>query len=1219
MAKEYEMLFRLNAQVGPEYRKSFQSAQQELREITKRIEELKQEQKDISAYQKQQEGAEATAVKLRRLQQQYDNIQREIEETGTFSSTLENKLLSKQMAIDSTSASLEKQKKRLEELRAALEKAGTDMDDLGASSSSLAGKIDTLKKEQEQAAQASQNFGAKASQSLSQIHDALAAAGIAAAIKEIYQYFMGCAQASMEFESAITGVAKTTDLTDEELAAMADSIRALSTEIPATTEEISAVAEAAGQLGIQKDSLLDFTETMVMLGTSTNMTADEAATALARFANITGTGADEYGRLGSTIVDLGNNFATTEREITEMATRLASAGTLAGISEPGILALAAAMSSVGIEAEAGGTAMTETMNAIETAVANGAETLDRFADIAGMGAQDFAALWKNDALSALTAFIGGLGQLDEQGESTVLVLEDLGLTGVRQSNMLKSLGLAADQMSGAVELANDAWEENTALTSEASKRYQTTQSQLIMLQNSYNNLEAAIGDTYTPALKNLSATGADILDGTSQFIRDNPALVKAVVTFTGVIGGATAAVAAATAAINVFKIASKTAAATIPGLNIIMGVTAGIAALSAAVVFLNEATSGEAKEIAGLTATSRAQYAELQNLQAEYDEVCASMGDTSAEAQLLKAELDEASAAFEEQKQTAEELAAAQREAIDAHNELMASYEEAAGSLEKETSGTESLITRLEQLMATEKKSAAAKQEILAIVDLLNEAVPQLGLAYNQYADSLNLSADAIRGIAEAELTRERNAENYKQMKSFLNEQNTLYETLQASIAETTAREEELAQAQKAYQEAAEENGWEGTQNAGSLQAATSYITELQRASDALKEAEMAESEARAAYEENQTAIKDLSEAVAGYTEEMGESGRAVQDLIAGITSQAGQLASAYQEAYETASETISGQYQLWDKAAEVAAVGAEEIRAALESQAGYWQSYNENLESLAVRGEKIAGLSEMIGSFADGSASSVNAVAGMAAATDEELAAMVESWRKLQEEQDNAANGLANLKTDFAKEMDELQVQLSEDITAMEFSEDAAESGRATIQGFVDGAAGMLPQVQTAYRRIANAANAALSGASRPSTSRGYASGTASAPPGWAWVGEKGPELMLLRGGETILPAEASQEFAQTQQELLAVSFAPELSDLLAARQALNTIPAVEALPSSWGGVTVSFSPSYQISGSTNAEELRAVLSAHDEELIDRILRTLEEAEMDTARRVYR
>ena len=149
----------------------------------------------------------------------------------------------------------------------------------------------------------------------------------------------------------------------------------MSTEIPATTDEIAAVAEAAGQLGIQKDSLLDFTETMIMMGTATNMTADEAATSLAQFANITGTSADEYDRLGSTIVALGNNFATTESEITEMATRLASAGTLAGLTEAEILALSTAMSSVGIEAEAGGTAMTQTLSAIESAVASGGDTL----------------------------------------------------------------------------------------------------------------------------------------------------------------------------------------------------------------------------------------------------------------------------------------------------------------------------------------------------------------------------------------------------------------------------------------------------------------------------------------------------------------------------------------------------------------------------------------------------------------------------------------------------------------------------------------------------------------------------------------------------------------------------------------------------------------------------------------------------------------------------
>lgn len=1209
MAKEREILFRLNAEVGGNYRKSFQAAQQELKALTKELDELQLTQKDISAYQKQQASVDATNAKLKRLQQQYDNIQREIEETEAFSSSLENRLLSKQAAIDGTSSSLRKQQERLEALQKSLQNTGVDMDDLGKSSSSLANRIETLKTEQEQAAQASQTFGSKTGQAIAQVQEALAAAGIAAALREIYQYFADCAQASMDFESAITGVAKTTNLSDSELAAMADSIRELSTEIPATTEEIAAVAEAAGQLGIQKDALLDFTETMVMLGTATNMTADEAATALARFANITGTGAEEYGRLGATIVDLGNSFATTEKEITEMATRLASAGTLAGISEPGILALSAAMSSVGIEAEAGGTAMTETMNAIETAVANGAETLDSFARIAGMSAQDFSEMWKDDALSALTSFIGGLGRLDEQGESTVLVLEDLGLTGVRQSNMLKSLGLAADQMSGAVELANTAWEENTALTDEASKRYQTTQSQLIMLQNSYDNMQAAIGDVYTPALKELYGAGADVLDGVSQFIRDNPALVKAVLTFTGVIGGATAAVAAYTVATKAAALAS----AAIPGLNVIMGITAGVAALGAAVVLLQDAAEGQNSELKGLTATSRAQYGELQKLQAEYDDVCASMGDTSYEAQALKAELDEATEAFEQQKQTAEELAAAQQEVEAAHDELMTSYSEATEGQKKQSESTENLMEKLEELMTVEGKSAATKQEILAVVDMLNESVPELGLAYDQYADELNLTADAIRNMAEAELDRQKNAENFEQLKSFLGEEDALYSNLQTSIAETTAREKELEEAQKRYNAAAAQYGFDGSQNAGALREGSTYIKELQDAQGALEEAQQAESEARAAYEENQDAISSLEAELSGYTEGLDENGRAVQDVVSGVTAQMEQLAAAYQTAYDTASESISGQYQLWDQAAEIVAVSAGEINAALESQAAYWQSYSANLENLASRSEDIAGLKEMISSFADGSADSVNAVAGMATATDEELAAMVESWQKLQEEQDNAAAGIAELKTGFTEEMDALQAQLAADVEEMDLSAEAAESGKATIQAYVSGATGLLPQVQAAYRRIADAASASLSGAVIPSADRGFASGTASAPPGWAWVGELGPELMRLRGGETILPAAASQEYAQ------AVAFAPEFAALLAARETPAATLTEEAQPSAKGSLSVMVSPSYQISGAVDAQDIRAVLAAHDEELVELVRQALREAETDAARRAFR
>lgn len=197
-----------------------------------------------------------------------------------------------------------------------------------------------------------------------------------------------------------------------------------------------------------------------------------------------------------------NNFATTESDIVSMANRLAASGTLAGLTNQEILGLATAMSSVGIEAEAGGTAMTQTLAAIESAVAAGGEDLQKFATVAGESAQEFADKWKNHPIEAIQDFIRGLGKLDEKGESATMVLDDMGLSGVRQSNMLKSLALAADTMTGAVDLSNRAWSENTALTNEASTRYETTESKLRMLKNQVVDMAIDFGGPFVDALKN---------------------------------------------------------------------------------------------------------------------------------------------------------------------------------------------------------------------------------------------------------------------------------------------------------------------------------------------------------------------------------------------------------------------------------------------------------------------------------------------------------------------------------------------------------------------------------------------------------------------------------------------------------------------------------------------------------------------------------------------
>lgn len=316
-------------------------------------------------------------------------------------------------------------------------------------------------------------------------------------------------KSAMSWESAFAGVKKTNDeVVDSNgnvvysYADLENGLRGLAAQLPASHEEIAGVAEAAGQLGIKSQDVVSFTKTMIDMGESTNLSAEDAASAIAKIANITGLTSDEYQRFGSSVVALGNNFSTTESDILSMANRLAASGTLAGLTNQEILGLATAMSSVGIEAEAGGSAMTQTLSAIESAVAAGGEDLQQFATVAGESAQEFADKWKNHPIEAIQDFIRGLGKLDEKGESATMVLDEMGLSGVRQSNMLKSLALAADTMTGAVDLSNKAWSENTALTNEASTRYKTTESKLKMLKNQVVDMAIDFGGPFVDALKN---------------------------------------------------------------------------------------------------------------------------------------------------------------------------------------------------------------------------------------------------------------------------------------------------------------------------------------------------------------------------------------------------------------------------------------------------------------------------------------------------------------------------------------------------------------------------------------------------------------------------------------------------------------------------------------------------------------------------------------------
>ena len=316
----------------------------------------------------------------------------------------------------------------------------------------------------------------------------VSAAATAAAATALVGLGAAAIKAGVEYESAFAGVKKTVDATEQQLAKLDQGIRDMAKTMPTSAVEIAGVAEAAGQLGIKTDNILDFTRVMVQLGDATNLSADEAATTLARFANITGMSQTNFDRLGATIVALGNNYATTEAEITEMGLRLAAAGSQVGMSESQILGFSTALSSVGLEAEAGGSAMSKLMVKMQLATEGGGAALKQYAKVAGVSAAEFKKSFQTDAAGAIIQFLSGLNDTKRLGKSAIAILDDMGLSEIRLRDTILRSANASGMMKEAIQDSNKAWEDNTALTNEVEQRYDTMESQFKILKNGLTNL-----------------------------------------------------------------------------------------------------------------------------------------------------------------------------------------------------------------------------------------------------------------------------------------------------------------------------------------------------------------------------------------------------------------------------------------------------------------------------------------------------------------------------------------------------------------------------------------------------------------------------------------------------------------------------------------------------------------------------------------------------------
>jgi chromosome segregation ATPase len=715
--------------------------------------------------------------------------------------------------------------------------------------------------------------------------------------------------------------------------------------------------------------------------------------------------------------------------------------------------------------------------------------------------------------------------------------------------------------------------------------------QLTLMDSAWDAVRTTIGEEFNPELRDLAEIGTDVLTWINDFVQEHPALVKGLMASAGAIGaGVVALTGVATVTKVLIPLMAELTAAT-PGVNIIMGVTAAVAGVVGVVTALTSATDEAVPSVKELTAAAQ-----------DMDDTMQAANDT---------------------------------------------FEETATQTLATVEVANTYIDKLDEIAAASNGAVEENQNYHNVLELLTRTMPEL-------ADSIDLENNAIEGGTAALRAHTEAWKKDAEEQAYREYMNSLYDNYNEVMTEAAENSIKLTQAQmkletaeknrdatmekmNALSKEANENGEALTQEYYDLQAELNgYIDEIDQAQSAINNLNTAideDAEAVSAAESEinnaQDAIAQLTGTTEAQTEAEAEAARQEQELqgvIDDTTQQIQALTETYNNLYDAALQSVSGQYDLWDKADKVVATSAGSINAALESQISYWDKYNKNLESLRERTSDIEGLQEVIASFADGSTDSVNAIAGMANASDNDLKAMVENWKALQQAQSDASASIADLKTDFSNQMDELQTELADDIEAMDLGDEAAKSGIATIQGFIDGASSMERNVRDAYARLAKAAQDALSpggvnGTVDLSGLTGYATGTQNAAPGFAVVGEDGPEVVYFNGGERVMNA---QETAAMQESMQIAMIEPRL---LAAYQMRDTYAAAErsAMPAQAASYTErresdappSINVAIQIEGNATSETVEA-LRDYSNDFAERVRAVLEEIDEDRRRRAY-
>ncbi len=1136
--KEYQMLFKLGAQLGSNFTGTFSSAQKVLQKTQQEITALIKTQSDVGAYQRQQTSIDKTNEKLALYQKQLDNVQKEMQESGEHSSALANKELELQQRIRTTEEAIATKTEKLTRMEAALAEAGVDVNDLTSESKRLNEQLANLRDEEEKAADEAANFGEQGQTAFEMVGSALVAAGIAKALQAISDEFKECVNASMEFGYTMSTVEALSGASVSEMQTLNDTAKQLGATTAFTANQSAEAMTYMGMAGWGAQQMVSGMDGVLNLAAASGEDLANVSDIVTDNLTAFGLKASDTAHFADVLAATATNSNTSVGIMGETFKSSAAIAGALGYSIEDVATMVGLMANSGVKASIAGTALKNIFNGISDEV-----TLTSSA----FGEMTYTGVNLDGSMKDLSTVVSDLRMYFDQMTDAEKKANAQAIAGERGYNgLLAILNATEEDYNKVSESINNC---TGAAQRMANIKLDNLQGDVCLLESATDGLRMTIGGMFEDEMREGAQVLTDIVTKINEFCEQNPAVVKALMAVTAemglVVAGYTAfttvkkvknaldavgaalqakkAAAAAAAAAATGAEATATVGATVAqkGLNLafltspIFIITAAVAALTAGLTVLREVCKVETIETQTLSAATEQQYNRVDELNSKYEEACNVYGETSDQARTLKYDLDEATQAIDSQSFSVKDLYAEIDTLHGSTEDLLSNINETTSGIDDNYESAMVLSAKLRELASSSDKSAASQAKMEPIVKRLNAMYPELGLSVKDVADRM--------GELNAQIEQAANSQSMQ----------AKYEAAKESLADLYVQQEKLqqaadkadtayARAAKAYSDTVGDNvfsafgAWVSGRE-GDVDAALSNAREkMATARDDLNaiNAEIAKCEA---------AMAEYGEVITGTSDNSVSAYDAMSIAISGVKAETAELLQAYNDAYKAAYESISGQYALWDEAAKVSAISAGTINTNLQGQADYWGNYNANLDKLLGKAGEIDGLKDVIATFADGSTDSVNAIAGMATASDEDLTKMVENWKKVKEEQDKTAKALADTKVDFKGELDEIAEDMKNTVDAMNLDSEAKKAAEATIKAYADAIKAGQASVTEAANIVAAAAASSLNLVSSNGPNgktNAYASGTEYAESGYALVGEEGPELVRMSGGERVYTA---------------------------------------------------------------------------------------------------